>query len=108
MPYLRKTVLAALTAVTGLALTGVPGASPAAADTRDTALQKSLNDLVRDGAVPGALASVRDRHGRVTNYTAGVGDLRTGAGVPVDGYVRIASNTKLFTAVVVLQLVGEG
>jgi D-alanyl-D-alanine carboxypeptidase len=108
MPHLRTTVLAALVALTGLVATGVPDAPPAAAHTRDTALQRSLNDLVRDGAVPGALASVRDRHGRVTHYTAGVGDLRTGAKVPVDGYVRIASNTKMFTAVVVLQLVGEG
>lgn len=32
----------------------------------------------------------------------------TGSAVPVDGRVRIGSNTKTFTAVVVLQLVGEG
>jgi D-alanyl-D-alanine carboxypeptidase len=41
----------------------------------------------------------------VADLTAGVGDLRTGEPVPVDGQVRIASNTKTFVAVVVLQLV---
>lgn len=62
--------------------------------------------LVRD--FPAALAAVRGRDGRVRNYTAGVGDLTTNAKVPVDGRIRIASNTKTFTATVVLQLVGEG
>ncbi|MEE3922726.1 serine hydrolase domain-containing protein [Micromonospora sp. BRA006-A] len=61
----------------------------------------------RRARLPGALASVR-RDGRVRDYTAGVGDLRTGAGIPRDARVRIGSNTKTFTAVVVLQLVGEG
>ncbi|MFF2194715.1 serine hydrolase domain-containing protein [Streptomyces sp. NPDC058157] len=46
--------------------------------------------------------------GRTRTYTAGVGDRATGAGVPRDGQVRIGSNTKVFTAVVLLQLVGEG
>ncbi|MFG2904860.1 serine hydrolase domain-containing protein [Kitasatospora sp. NPDC048286] len=52
---------------------------------------------------PSGRASVRSR-----DHTAGVGDLATGAKVPVDGQVRIGSTTKTFTAVVVLQLVGEG
>lgn len=45
------------------------------------------------------LMSVRSRDGRVTDYTAGVGDIRTKSKVPTDGYVRIAGNTKMFTAV---------
>ncbi|WP_373979117.1 serine hydrolase domain-containing protein [Streptomyces sp. TLI_146] len=57
---------------------------------------------------PAALAATVDRDGRTRNYTAGVGDVRTGAKVPVDGQVRVGSNTKTFTATVVLQLVGEG
>lgn len=48
------------------------------------------------------------RDGRTRNYTSGVADLKTGAKVPVDGQVRAGSNTKTFTATVVLQLVGEG
>ncbi|WP_252375078.1 serine hydrolase domain-containing protein [Nonomuraea sp. KC401] len=72
------------------------------------ALQKQLNGLVKKYKFPGALAAVRDSKGRTRHYTAGVGNLRSKAKVPVDGYVRIASNTKTFTAVAVLQLVGEG
>jgi D-alanyl-D-alanine carboxypeptidase len=71
-------------------------------------VQQRLDGLVRDDGFPAALAAVRDRSGRVRNYTAGVSDLTTRAKVPVDGQVRIGSNTKTFTSVVVLQLVGEG
>ncbi|MER5311914.1 serine hydrolase domain-containing protein [Streptomyces sp. NPDC002773] len=74
---------------------------------RPDAVQQGLEALVRDGQ-PAALATVQDGHGRTRTYTAGVGDLATGAKVPRDGQVRIGSNTKTFTAVVVLQLVGEG
>ncbi|MBO1417451.1 beta-lactamase family protein [Streptomyces sp. FH025] len=75
---------------------------------RPDSVQSSLNALVKDDGLPAALASVKGRDGRTRNYTAGVGDLATGAGVPADGQVRIGSNTKTFTAVVVLQLVAEG
>jgi D-alanyl-D-alanine carboxypeptidase len=71
-------------------------------------LQAGLEALVADGSLPGALMSVRSRDGRVTDYTAGVGDIRTRSKVPTDGYVRIASNTKMFTAVAILQLVDDG
>ncbi|SNS47477.1 D-alanyl-D-alanine carboxypeptidase [Streptosporangium subroseum] len=71
-------------------------------------VQQRLNHLVKSGAFPAALASTRDAKGRTRDYTAGVADLKTRAKVPVDGQVRIASNTKMFTAVVVLQLAGEG
>ena len=98
----------ALATLAGLVATGIAAAQPAAAESRDRALQSSLESMVKAGFAPGALASVRDRKGNVANYTAGVGDLRTKAKVPVDGHVRIASNTKMYTAVVVLQLVGEG
>lgn len=74
----------------------------------DRGVQQGLNALVHADGVPAALASVRDRHGHTRTYTAGIGDLATGAEVPRDGQVRIGSNTKTFTAVVVLQLVAEG
>jgi D-alanyl-D-alanine carboxypeptidase len=80
----------------------------AAAAARPNAVQQALNTLVRDDGMPAALASVKNRNGRTHTYTAGVGDLTTGSKVPRDGQVRIGSNTKSFTAVVVLQLVGEG
>ncbi|MCJ1676399.1 beta-lactamase family protein [Streptomyces sp. APSN-46.1] len=84
-------------------------APPAAfAAARPDAVQQGLSALVHSDGLPAALATVRDREGRTRTYTAGVGDLATGSKVPVDGQVRIGSNTKTFTAVVVLQLVGEG
>ena len=97
-------------AVTGLGVTG--STTPAEAGGPDRAhqpdaVQTELDALVTDTGFPGALAVVRDEHG-LRDYTAGVGDLATGAPVPVDGEVRIASNTKTFTATVLLQLVGEG
>ncbi|GGQ84493.1 serine hydrolase domain-containing protein [Kitasatospora griseola] len=71
-------------------------------------VQQRLDALVAGDKLPAALAAVRGRDGRTRDYTSGVGDLATGAKVPVDGQVRIGSNTKTFVAVVVLQLVAEG
>lgn len=101
---------AAGAAVSGL-LAGAVLAPPAEATPstpRPRVVQQELDQLVSDDTFPGALAAVRDDRGRTRSYTAGVGDLATGAAVPVNGRVRIASNTKTFTAVVVLQLVAEG
>lgn len=83
-------------------LAGAGAAVPAAfaGPARDTA-QQQLDHLVQADGFPGALASVRGADGRVREYTSG-------RGVPANGQVRIGSNTKTFTAVVVLQLVGEG
>ncbi|MFE4975627.1 serine hydrolase domain-containing protein [Kitasatospora sp. NPDC056651] len=89
------------------AVASAAGPASASASAPD-AVQQGLNALVRKDGAPAALAAVRDGQGRTRDYTAGVGDLATGAKVPVDGQVRIGSNTKTFTAVVVLQLVGEG
>ncbi|MCO5995912.1 serine hydrolase domain-containing protein [Actinoallomurus rhizosphaericola] len=101
-----------LTAIVALGCLGVllapTGALAARTARTGDAVQQHLNQLVRDDGFPAALATVRGRDGRFHDYTAGVGDLKTGARVPADGYVRIGSNTKTFTAVVVLQLVGEG
>ncbi|WP_272482315.1 serine hydrolase domain-containing protein [Streptomyces sp. 3211] len=83
-------------------------APPATAGARPEAVQQGLTALVRSDGLPAALASVQDGTGRTRTYTAGVGDLATGAKVPADGQVRIGSTTKTFTAVVVLQLVAEG
>ncbi|MBU2668267.1 beta-lactamase family protein [Actinoplanes bogorensis] len=46
--------------------------------------------------------------GRTTRARAGFGDLGRKTPVPWDGYFRMGSNTKTFTSVVLLQLVGEG
>ncbi|MEI5099404.1 serine hydrolase domain-containing protein [Streptomyces sp. PmtG] len=92
----------------GVVAAGVLAPTAALAGGRPDSVQSSLNALVKDDGLPAALASVKGRDGHTRTYTAGVGDVATGAKVPVDGQVRAGSNTKTFTAVVVLQLVGEG
>ncbi|MFJ2074813.1 serine hydrolase domain-containing protein [Streptomyces anulatus] len=103
----RRQILPAAVAMTVGLMTPLALAPPAASATGPDTVQQSLNALVRDGGAPAALASVKGPGGRDRTYTAGTGDLATGAPVPVDGQVRIGSNTKTFVAVVVLQLVAE-
>ncbi|MFC4008512.1 serine hydrolase domain-containing protein [Nonomuraea purpurea] len=105
----RVRALAAAALTAGLLVAGTPAVAAAGDGAhRPDAVQKELDGLVAKDGFPAALAAVRDAKGRTRHYTAGVGDLKTKAKVPVDGRVRVASNTKMFTAVVVLQLVGEG
>ncbi|WP_354381321.1 serine hydrolase domain-containing protein [Streptomyces sp. PvR034] len=100
-------MLAVAVAGAALAVSG-PAAPAAFAAARPDSVQRGLDALVREDGLPGALASVKGPGGHARAYTAGVGDLATGAPVSADGQVRIGSNTKAFTAVVVLQLVAEG
>ncbi|MGW6020594.1 serine hydrolase domain-containing protein [Streptomyces sp. NPDC055099] len=106
----RRALPVAIAVAVGVMTAGAL-APPAAADARphgvDT-VQQGLDRLVRSDGLPAALASVQSPRDRTRTYTAGVGDVTTGSKVPRDGRVRIGSNTKAFTAVVVLQLVGEG
>ena len=102
-----RTALAGLTLAAAIAA-GQAAPVQAAAAPKDPAVQKALDALVEEDGFPGVVAAVRDSSGRVRHYTAGVGNLRTRTRVPADGRVRIASNTKMFTATVILQLVGEG
>ncbi|WP_437959199.1 serine hydrolase domain-containing protein [Sorangium sp. So ce119] len=74
----------------------------------DDPIQQAADRLVRDDRFPAVLAAVQEVDGQTRHYTAGFGDVETKAEVPVDGLVRIGSNSKAYTAVVVLQLVGEG
>lgn len=104
----RRAVPAAIALTLGVMTMGALMPPAASAATRPDTVQQGLNALVHSDGLPAALASVKDRKGHTRTYTAGVGDLATGARVPVDGQVRIGSNTKTFTAVVALQLVGEG
>jgi D-alanyl-D-alanine carboxypeptidase len=57
---------------------------------------------------PGALVGVWYPGQGTWTKAAGIGDLATGAPVTLGDHVRIASNTKTFVGVVVLQLVDEG
>lgn len=123
----RRPALAALAAAAlGVGLVAAPAAATTAVADRaaarsadaalsspptygqDPALRRSLARLVDEHGFPAALGSVRDEHGRLRHAAAGVADLGSGAHVPVDGQVRLGSNSKTFVAVVVLQLVAEG
>ncbi|MFI6147691.1 serine hydrolase domain-containing protein [Streptomyces sp. NPDC051109] len=104
----RRALHAAAGVAVGVMTLAALAPPAASASSRPDAVQQSMNALVRDDGMPAALASVKDRDGRTRTYTAGLGNLATVAPVPVDGQVRIGSNTKTFVAVVVLQLVAEG
>ncbi|MER5363207.1 serine hydrolase domain-containing protein [Streptomyces sp. NPDC002785] len=104
----RRAVSAAAALAVGVMTMGALAPPAAFAAPRPDTVQQGLNALVHTDGLPATLASVKDREGHTRTYTAGVGDLATGAKVPKDGQVRIGSNTKTFTAVVMLQLVGEG
>jgi D-alanyl-D-alanine carboxypeptidase len=99
----------ALAAVAAAALTTtVIASSPAAAEHHPVigAVQAELDLLTGVDRVPGALAQVRDRHGRSVTVTSGTAELGTGRPmVSGTGRFRIASVTKSFTAVAVLRLV---
>jgi D-alanyl-D-alanine carboxypeptidase len=71
------------------------------------ALDNRLQGLV-DAGYPAALASVTDAEGTSVNVAVGEGNIEKGTAAREDGEVRIASNTKMFTAAIVLQLVDEG
>ena len=76
-----------------------------AAQKRD--LKATIQTLV-DNGYPGALAAKTDKDGNAVGATAGKGNLATGEAPPLDGEVRIASNTKTFVAVVIMKMVEEG
>ncbi|MEU7935831.1 serine hydrolase domain-containing protein [Microbispora bryophytorum] len=69
-------------------------------------LQKIIEEMVDSGFV-GVTLRVHDEHGEWTG-SAGLRELGRIEEPPIDGHVRIGSNTKTFTATVVLQLVAEG
>ncbi|WP_406210081.1 beta-lactamase family protein [Kitasatospora sp. NBC_01560] len=69
-------------------------------------LQKAIEEIVESGFA-GVSLRVHDERGQWVG-SAGVAELGGSAEPPVDGHVRIGSNTKTFTATVVLQLVAEG
>ncbi|WP_315095192.1 serine hydrolase domain-containing protein [uncultured Cellulomonas sp.] len=105
----RMSALAVVCTLAAGAALAVPGV--AFADDRrprTDEVQETLDHLVEVDGVPAALATVTDHRGRDRNRVAGVGNLATGGRVPVDGQVRIGSNTKTFVATTVLLLVGDG
>ncbi|MFE6921106.1 serine hydrolase domain-containing protein [Nocardia sp. NPDC057663] len=70
-------------------------------------LESDLNQLLRDGNVPGAQLVATDGDHEI-QLDGGFGDLAAETPFPDAARVRIASNTKAFVAAVVMQLVSEG
>ncbi|MFF0200474.1 serine hydrolase domain-containing protein [Streptomyces sp. NPDC005017] len=109
---------ASRTAVLGavmLSFLAVPAPASAAEDTPRAAapaapdlvgLGTVLNTARRQGA-PGAFARVDD-NGTVHRVRRGISDRRTGRTIATTDRFRIGSVTKVFSAVVLLQLVDEG
>lgn len=96
-------------------LTADPLANPGAVDddqpsvTNKWAVRAALDKLTGDDHLPGALIQVRNAQGGTVTVSSGTAEL--GSGQPMVGAearFRIASNSKAFTAVAVLQLVDEG
>lgn len=96
--------ITAAAAVTVLVGAGMTAAQPGAIQER---LQTGLDAAVAGADVPGAQLVDTDRAGEF-QINSGVGDLGTRAAFPDNAQVRIASNTKVFVATVMLQLVAEG
>ena len=69
-------------------------------------LQSTIEALVDPGII-GLSVRVNDQQGEWVG-SAGTAELGGDVKPPVDGHVRIGSNTKTFTATLVLQLVAEG
>lgn len=105
----RKIVIATISALALVATaTGVfIGLNESSAKAPDSDVQKSLDSLVESG-FPAAVASVTNSDGTVSNFAAGVNNIDTGEDANPEAYVRVGSNTKTYTATVVLQLVDEG
>ncbi|MGV9289055.1 serine hydrolase domain-containing protein [Streptomyces sp. NPDC003719] len=76
------------------------------ADRDRPELRKAIEEMVQSGFT-GVTMHVHDEQGEWSG-SAGVRELGETAKPPVNGHVRIGSNTKTFTATVVLQLVAEG
>ncbi|MFH8985983.1 serine hydrolase domain-containing protein [Streptomyces varsoviensis] len=81
------------------------GTAPKTGDGARERIRRHLEELARVGAV-GAQVRVTDENG---TWTARAGKARADGGAPVPrgGLFRAGSTTKMFTAVALLQLVGE-
>ena len=92
-----------------IALGAAGGGAASAAPSKGEAesLKSRAQGLLGDG-YPAALAAVTDSKGESAGVAVGKGNLETGQAPPMDGEVRVGSNTKTFVAVVVMQLVQEG
>ena len=110
-PDRRRSVVWRVLAVpvaAAIALGAVGGAASAAPSKGEAESLKSRAQGLVEAGYPAALAAVSDSKGESAGVAVGKDNLETGQAPPMDGEVRIGSNTKTFVAVVVMQLVQEG
>ena len=98
----------AVPVVAAIALGAAGGAASAAPSKGEAESLKARAQGLVEAGYPAALAAVSDSKGESAGVAVGKGSLETGQAPPMDGEVRIGSNTKTFVAVVVMQLVQEG
>lgn len=73
-----------------------------------SAMQQLVNAVVKNDQIPGAMLTVAPISGSgAVNVQAGVASLQTSAPFALNMNQRIGSNTKTFTATVILQLIGS-
>lgn len=98
-------MLVALTGCVGISTDSRPD-DTTSPDGTDQQLQRSLDELVNAG-FPAALGTLTEVGGTKRSLASGLSNLDDQQAAAPDGQVRIASNTKMFTATVVMQLVDE-
>lgn len=97
---------AALALAAGTATVAAAGQASSQLPPLDPELMAQAIAGLPSGTVTGALVTVGGSAGRWSG-TSGLGDVERGTPVPAGGLFRIGSETKMFTAVVVLQLAAE-
>jgi len=88
-------------------LSGLPSAATPDTIARDP-VRAALTHTMAVDAWPAGLVAVRDSHEKVRTYASGVIELGVPDRVRADSQIRIGSNTKTFTAAIVMQLVDAG
>ena len=82
--------------------------SPAEARLPDTpTVEAAIDSILEEGDIAGAVVLVQDAEGRRI-ITRGVANRQTGAPIPEDAQLRVASIGKVHTAAVIHSLIAEG
>ncbi|WP_433194654.1 serine hydrolase domain-containing protein [Nocardia sp. CA-107356] len=104
---IRRMMIGGMAVGMAAALTACASAAPQPlSDSGRTEVRQAVDAAVAAGT-PGVQVVVTER-GQDWTATAGVGNIATAAGFPEDARVRIGSNTKVFVATVLMQLVAAG
>lgn len=104
---LIATAVAAAVLVSGVPTAASGGYSMSSSDSI-TALKSALRETMELDGWPAGLAAVRNSEGDVHAVAAGVVELGESKKARAGDQIRTGSNTKTFTAAIVLQLVDEG